>query len=104
VFLIALTGGSAISPFTPMLLVIPTLSIFLRLPATAFISHGVIVGLFFLTLLHPQFIRGVEGVRRSFAFMSIFCLVITLLTGYITRPVSIDQLNQPPKITPLGHN
>lgn len=97
-YLVAISGGSANSPFLSALFMMPALAIFLRASPTvflllAFTALTLYVILFFvpnrsLTLGTEQLDRS----RSATAFVNIACLVLSMFTGYITRPASIDQL------------
>jgi hypothetical protein len=91
-FLMAETGGSSSSPFVSALLTLPALAIFLRMPPWAFITIAAITAITYLLLFAP----GLERTQPSqvpAAFMNIACLALALLTGYVTRPVSISELS-----------
>lgn len=90
-YLVVATGGSKASPFTSALFTIPALAIFLRLPPSMFFTYAVVAGLVYLVLLSPQF-ETQSKTQAAAAFMNISCLLLSMFTGYITRPVPIDQL------------
>jgi hypothetical protein len=88
-YLIWLSGGVDRSPFTSILFTLPALAIFLRLEASAFIWCAIYSGAAYLFILY--FYTGdkeIEG-QHSKAFVNISCLGLSILTGYITRPVAI---------------
>jgi hypothetical protein len=90
-YLISSTGGSSSSPFLPALFTIPALAIFLRLPPSMFFTYaGIAIVLYFL-LLHPRF-ENVRPGQYASTFMNIACLLLSMFTGYITRPVPITEL------------
>lgn len=96
-FLIRFTGGSYHSPFSQVLFLIPSLSIFLRLPATVFLAHAAIVGAIYLWFLRKKYERHTlvsddRYIKRAIGVMSISCLAIAILVGYITKPVSINEI------------
>lgn len=90
-YLIFATGGSRTSPFLSALFTIPALAIFLRLPPSMFITYAVIASLVYLLLLAPNLER-VQSNQSAAAFMNISCLLLSMFTGYITRPVPINEL------------
>lgn len=96
--LMAYTGRSADSPFTGCLFTLPALAIFLRATPWAFLTFAVISGLLYLAL-SAEVDSDLATKKRSLAgasrFMNIACLALSMLTGYITRPVPIDQLHIP---------
>ena len=88
-----LTGGSDESPYTSILLTIPALAIFLRLSASTFISMATLSTFIYLLLLwvSKKSNNHVNTISAK-AFINIFCLFISMLTGYITKPISIEEL------------
>lgn len=106
-WLISLTGGSKHSPFTGVLLLVPSLAIFLREPAWRFIMYSLFAaGLYSIGLIMSR--RPVESIdvlrgesylgpnyssirtdTPAHATINIGCLFIATVTGYITRPVPI---------------
>ena len=90
-YLILSTGGSSSSPFLSALFTIPALAIFLRLTPTMFFTCALVASLIYLILLAPGIERAISGHSAS-AFMNISCLLLSMFTGYITRPVPINEL------------
>lgn len=90
-YLVYATGGSRTSPFLSALFTIPALAIFLRLPPSMFITFAVVASLIYLALLVPGLER-VQSSQSAAAFMNISCLLLSMFTGYITRPVAINDL------------
>jgi hypothetical protein len=94
-YLVLRTGGSTSSPFLSALFTLPALAIFLRMPPWAFITVAVLTAIVYLVLLAP-----ISGTRQPSqapaAFMNIACLVLAMLTGYVTRPVPITELRPTP--------
>lgn len=92
-YLVFSTGGSTTSPFLSALFTIPSLAIFLRLPPSMFFSYAVVAVVIYLLLLSPAS-EGMRARPGQFAavFLSIACLLLSMFTGYITRPVPIDEL------------
>jgi cation transport ATPase len=90
-YLMYATGGSRNSPFLSALFTIPALAIFLRLPPSMFTTYAVVACVIYLVLLAPSFER-VQSSQSAAAFMNISCLLLSMFTGYITRPVPINEL------------
>lgn len=90
-YLVFATGGSRTSPFLSALFTIPALAIFLRLPPSMFIAFAVVACILYLVLLIPDLER-VQSNHSAAAFMNISCLLLSMFTGYITRPVAINDL------------
>lgn len=90
-YLIFSTGGSRASPFLSALYTIPPLAIFLRLPPSMFLSYAAVAVGIYLFLLAPSSEDSRPG-QYAAVFMSIACLSLTMFTGYITRPVPINEL------------
>ncbi len=90
-FLIWITGGSKDSPFSATLFNLPALSIFLReTPQRFFLYTSLTVFLFILLSRKNGLSRAVlENTRHNLAFqiVSLGCLALATLVGYITRPV-----------------
>lgn len=90
-YLMTSTGGSRTSPFVTVLFTIPALAIFLRLPPEQFLWFTVIAIIIYLVMLLEIFNR--ESSRQSAAaFTNIACLLLSMFTGYITRPIPINEL------------
>lgn len=90
-YLVYATGGSRTSPFLSAIFTIPALAIFLRLPPSMFITFAVVACVIYLALLVPGLER-VQSNQSAAAFMNISCLMLSMFTGYITRPVAINDL------------
>ncbi len=90
-YLMFVTGGSRDSPFIPVLFTVPALAIFLRVSPGAFVSFAILAAALYLILL-VETLRQPPSSMKATAFMSIACLAISMFTGYITRPIPIDQL------------
>ncbi len=90
-YLMFKTGGSRSSPFTSVLFTVPALAIFLRMPPWAFMTIAVFSGLIYLVLLAPHLSR-TQPSQAPAAFLNIACLVLAMLTGYVTRPVPITEM------------
>ncbi|MDA8447471.1 hypothetical protein [Paracidovorax valerianellae] len=90
-YLVFATGGSRSSPFLSALFTIPALAIFLRLPPSMFITYAIVACFLYLLLLVPTLER-VQANQSAAAFMNISCLLLSMFTGYITRPVPINEL------------
>lgn len=102
-YLVKGTGGSQRSPFSAALFTIPSLGIFLRTPPASFMAYAALSGAIYVLLL---FGTGEEPVaddmlraqathesKRAAAFMTIACLLLAMLTGYITRPIPVRGLD-----------
>jgi hypothetical protein len=90
-YLMFRTGGSASSPFLSALFTVPALAIFLRMPPWAFITIAILATLVYLALLAPGLDRK-QPSQAPAAFMNVACLLLAMLTGYVTRPVAINEL------------
>lgn len=104
-YLMLATGGSQKSPFLSALFTIPALAIFLRLPPSMFITYAVVACVIYLFLLVPTALDSVQSSQSAAAFMNISCLLLSMFTGYITRPVPINELkastNHPAVMAPV---
>lgn len=92
-YLLGASGGSRSSPFLTSLFTLPALAIFLRLPPNMFFTYAAIASAIYFVLLVPAFDRDQPG-QSAAAFMNIACLLLSMVTGYITRPVPITELKQ----------
>ena len=90
-YLVFSTGGSRASPFLSALFTIPSLAIFLRLPPSMFFSYAAVAVVVYLLFLSPRSEAARPG-QIAAVFMNIACLLLSLFTGYITRPVPINEL------------
>jgi len=87
--LVAFTGGSMASPFTPVYFMLPALAIFLREPAIRVIIYLAAVILFFSYNFRYIAARSMDNTVmkvRAYWVVSIACFVLTTYVGYITRP------------------
>ncbi|MNR41132.1 hypothetical protein D3C85_1594820 [compost metagenome] len=94
--LIRYTGGGRDSQFTPVIFLLPTLALFLRMSGTLVILYGLATGYCLLATI------GFSNTRQSafsasyeypgqhsliaFQVVTLLCLAVTIVTGYITRP------------------
>ena len=87
---VAMTGGSALSAFSPIYFIIPALALFLRESLGRIISY-----LIFITVLFSfnlVFFNNPDNYkyspRRRFAYwcVSVLCFILATLIGYLTRP------------------
>ncbi len=101
-FLILNTGGSKRSPFTSVLLLLPTLAIFLREPVGRFLVYSAAVGLLYVLLLKKSFRLQPKDIDssefyepamsdeltddRATIWANISCLVLATLIGAIAQP------------------
>lgn len=90
-YLIYTSGGAKSSPFLTAIFTLPALGIFLRLPPTAFMTFALLATFLYLFLFIVPNERN-QSAQKAAAFMNISCLLLSMLTGYITRPIPIDQL------------
>lgn len=95
-YLVWNSGGSRSSPFLSSLFTLPALAIFLRLPPSMFFTYAAIASVIYLVLLVPSFDRAQPG-QSAAAFINIACLLLSMVTGYITRPVPITELKPVPQ-------
>lgn len=88
-YLTLLTGGTRHSHFTPVLLTLPALSIFLRL---TFQQIGLYVFLISVALalgFAAEARRDEESSSgASYWFIAVACLILTTGVGYVTRPAT----------------
>jgi len=88
--LVAMSGGSAVSPFAPLYFLIPPVAIFLREPPQhLFLYVGVVCVLFTVTFFRSE--NGAPEVgrsRRRYAvwFVSVSSFIVAAVIGYVTRP------------------
>jgi hypothetical protein len=93
-YLVAVTGGSRTSPFLSALFTVPALAIFLRLPPSSFLTFAGMAAVIYVLLLTPGMERQ-QPSQKPAAFMNLACLFLSIFTGYITRPVPINELPSP---------
>ena len=86
--LISLTGGSYRSPFTPIYFILPAMALFLRVEPRRVVLYSVVIGVLFVLGLNPTRRSPEEHVTPigAYAFVSISCLALSVLVGYLTRP------------------
>ena len=83
------TGGSKESPFTSVLFLIPALAIFLREPPLHFFAYAAYASLVYCwSLIIGVTGRGSSG-HSAHGWVNLLCLGLTMLTGYITRPLPL---------------
>lgn len=113
-YLVRGSGGSQQSPFAPALFIIPSLGIFLRTPPAAFISYSVLsAGIYWYHLygarsrynsLEAIQLQSEKIQRRAAAFMTLSCLLLAMLTGYITRPIPVPGMSGSTKMAGPKHS
>ncbi|HDR9510436.1 TPA: hypothetical protein QDC03_005602 [Burkholderia cepacia] len=87
--LLLYTGGAKESPFTSVLFLIPALAIFLREPPWHFFGYaGYAAVVYSFSLKVGITGRGSVGDSAS-GWVNLACLGLTMLTGYITRPLPL---------------
>ena len=98
-YLMLQTGGSRSSPFTSALFTLPAIAIFLRLPPFQFLLFtGVAAAIYLALLIQPTTesyrvdLERRQPSQSAAAFINIACLLLSIFTGYITRPVPITEL------------
>jgi hypothetical protein len=86
--LVRLSGGSARSPFTPLYFVLPALGFFLREAPYRVVLYTVVIAvLFVIGLIAPEDSNEQKiDYTGAFAFVSVACLTLSVLMGYLTRP------------------
>lgn len=94
---VARTGGSIYSPFTPVLLALPALAIFLRAAPMLFVAVAAAVAIVYLLTAGISVPPPKEFEARAFAstahkVVTLCMLALAMLVGFVTRPVPIDQL------------
>ncbi len=93
-FLVLGTGGSRDSAFSSIYFILPALAIFLRESTAAIILYTVLVSIMFI--LNIDLAEAIFGVRidtdekeassSAYLFVSLACLALATIIGYITRP------------------
>ncbi|MDA8258296.1 MAG: hypothetical protein M0Z99_22155 [Betaproteobacteria bacterium] len=92
-YLVSMTSGSQQSPFTPAVFTLPSLAIFLRMTPVFFVPYSVFAAIIYLVFLYLGGSKrsaesgGRSARRSSAAFMALSCLMLTIIVGYITRPI-----------------
>jgi len=87
-FLVFSTGGSYQSPFAPVYFILPAMGFFLRQSPRRVMALTLFISVVFLMGF------GLSGARRdedsvhqgAYAFVSMSCLILSVLIGYLTRP------------------
>lgn len=97
-YLMIKTGGSRSSPFTSALFTLPAIAIFLRLPPSQFLLFTFVAAVIYLALLLQSTsdffgLKCEQQSQSASAFINIACLLLSIFTGYITRPVPITELS-----------
>jgi hypothetical protein len=93
--LISTTGGSKDSPFTPILFLIPALAIFLREPPIRFIIYAIVVYIIYYTASYKKtasinlFHEADDNVASAHRFVNFTCLALSVIIGFITRPIPV---------------
>lgn len=83
------TGGSKESPFASVLFLIPALAIFLREPPSHFFCYAAYAAIVYCwSLMVGVTGRGSAG-HGAHGWVNLLCLGLTMLTGYITRPLPL---------------
>jgi hypothetical protein len=85
--LILLTGGSRHSSFTPLFFLLPALAIFLREPLFHILIYLLMILTIFLISMKWSVLEHSEKEKHNYAygFVSIACLILSTLIGYVTR-------------------
>ena len=90
-YLVWMTEGSRMSPFSPLFFVLPTLAIFLRQPFRELMLYLLLIGIFFTALMFCERLndsRQIESsISRSYWAVSILCFVVTTTLAILTRPI-----------------
>ena len=89
--LVALTGGSRISPFSPLYTIFLTLAIFLREPLGRILYYLILTIVSFSLTFKANAFRSKDfeeptSSKISFWVVSTFSLILAVFIGYITRP------------------
>jgi len=82
--LVAFTGGSCTSPFTPLYTTFLALAIFLREPLGHILYYLILTSISF-SITFAEFVEA-KSSKYSFWAVSIFSLILAVFIGYITRP------------------
>ena len=85
--MVARSGGSMDSAFSPVWYILPPMALFLREPGGRLILYLVVITILFSYNLYAPLNPSRQG-RHKIAYwtVSIACLVLTTFIGYITRP------------------
>lgn len=90
--LVSLTGGPRVSAFSPVLLALPALGIFLREPPDRFLSYTFVAALGFV-VAEAGSRKDNDEVNRNeaiaFHVVAIACLALSTMVGYATRPMPV---------------
>lgn len=89
--LVASTGGSRTSPFSPLYTTFLTLAIFLREPLGRILYYLILTSISFSVTFKSNTFRSKDfeeptSSKISFWVISIFSLILAVFIGYITRP------------------
>lgn len=98
-YLVVKTNGSHKSPFTSAFFIIPAIAIFLRMSPTVFwaltfatiVMYVIGASLVSESRTNESF-SSEKAARSATVFMNISCLLLSMITGYITRPASVGEL------------
>jgi hypothetical protein len=92
-WLIYLTGGSSVSPFSPVLFLIPSLAIFLREPPNWLLVYFIATFISFTINMFAKKFQSINfasasnwQMRFSFWLMTLLSLTLTTYIGFLTRP------------------
>jgi hypothetical protein len=85
--LVFVTGGSYRSPFAPVYFILPAMALFLRETPRRVIWYSVAISILFMLGLNVKRERPEEEFLSTgaYAFVSISCLALSVLIGYLTR-------------------
>ena len=87
--MVAVTGGSQMSGFSPIYFILPALAIFLRESLGRIILYVILISILFsFNLIKSRRVDNVGGRmgRPAYWFVSIACFGLATFIGYITRP------------------
>lgn len=86
--LVALTGGSRVSPFSPLFFTLPAIAILLRESSWHLVLYASFIALMFWWCLENprQVLESTEvATHRSYVIVSVACLVLTTILAIVTR-------------------
>jgi hypothetical protein len=85
-YMVSSTGGSRVSPFTALFSVLPTISLFLRIPFLIVAGYAVLIIVSYLFLLPKRFYPDNRDHQNALQFasvlMNIASLILTLIVAY----------------------
>lgn len=86
--LVQTTGGSHRSPFTSIYFILPALALFLRESPRRVVVYTVVISFFFVVGLVGGGTAGDDATTSSgaYGFVSVACLALSVLIGYLARP------------------